>query len=160
MIIKKGRKSIWRLPKFLKKRTVYSKRLIVTDDLFLVDDSCDSGWNKLWGVFFGYIHWASFRFVFRITNDNLKIGYYVYRNWTSPQQDNSLKGELSVGKLKAGDYIDFHIDFRDKVYMSATTKHGTDKVHMDNKKGLGFLLMEARPNIKCKAVKNIKFNLN
>jgi len=160
MIIKKGRKGIWKFPKFLKARDTFTKYITITEDMFLVDDSCDSGWSKLTGIIFGWVHWNSYRLVFRVVNGELILGYYVYQKGVSPQKNKDFKGIYSFDNIKVDDVFRLKIKFTDVIAMELE-KYGGDShsVTFNREIGFGFPRVEARPNIKCKAVKDLHFKI-
>jgi len=161
--IKKGKKGINHFPHFLKPANKYETKVVVDTTWYSVDDSCRPGWNKLWGIALGHIHWNnSYRFVFRIQNNEVKIGYYAYVGGVSPQRDKSLKGYFDELKCNAGDILDMQIVFeRDGVHMNIKNITKAGKWHSKKlplPRGLIFPVTQCYPNIKCPAKTDIIFD--
>ena len=157
-VIKKGRTGILHLPRLLKKKFIYKQRIAISTNMTKVSDACDSGWNKLWGVSFGHHHWhSSYRFVFRVKDGKLVLGYYAYIDGVSPQDNQEQKGEFDID-IKPRDIVDMNIRI---------TEHGNvimfaDKIGLFQIGGVAildspskheyatWLITELYPNIKCK----------
>lgn len=163
--IKKGRKGILHLPKFLKKRNSYTKEIQITKSMFLVDDSCDSGWSKLWGIFFLHIHYNSFRIAFRIKKGKMRLAAYAYVKGQKPYKNPDLLKEFDLDGIviEPGDIIGIRIYFHEytefNVDVLATMEAVSCRKKLPLPKGWMWPVMEAYPHIKCKAKENIHFEI-
>ena len=96
--IKKGRKGILHFPYFVSRRAIYTQQITISRDMLLVDDSCNSGLSKIWGVALGHHHFNnSYRFAFRIMpKDTIEIYWYAYIGGVSPQKKQNLQRQVPV----------------------------------------------------------------
>ncbi len=160
LVIKKGKKGIFHLPRFMCNRSVYKASLQVSENMFLVDDSCQHGWSKLWGIAFGHIHWHnSYRFVFRNTNGKLEIGYYAYVGGVSPQKNKKLKGYFANVEIKPLDVLELEIVLTGTSVIFQLRINGRSAIPRTtpSPKGLKFPVTRCFPNIKCEAPVDIDF---
>jgi len=150
LIIKKGRISIFHFPVLLKFSTRYAAEIEITESMFYTDDSCRPGWSKLWGISLGHIHWNnSYRFVYRIVNGSLWIGYYAYIGGVSPQMNTGYKGVL-IKDVKVGDKLSFEVFFETSgVIMKLINSDSNFKVTLPSPTGFVFPITKCFPNIKC-----------
>jgi hypothetical protein len=161
--IKKGRKSILHLPKLLKEKVIYRQRIAISYSMTLVDDICDPGWSKLWGVSFGHIHLhSSYRFVFRNDHKGLILGYYAYVNGTSPQQNKKYKGEFqNLHRVNPGDVYRMEIIMLNSGVRFQLFNETQGLPYMSDilpkPKSFEWLRTECYPNLKCKQEKDVNF---
>lgn len=160
-IIKKGKLGICHFPKFLKKRKIYKTKIRIGKSIMTTDDSCDSGWSKLWGIALGHIHFNnSYRFVYRIVNKQLYLGYYAYIGGVSPQKNTKQKGKFDI-KIKVGDVLSLTINRYDNNYIlkitNETTAKGQEK-KLPPPKGWRFPITQCYPNMKCSITNDIYFD--
>lgn len=160
IIIKNNNRRPCRLIKFLKKKKYYEAIFIVTKDMLQVDDSCDPGWSKFWGVAFGLhqIH-SSYRVVFRIKDKKLKLGYYAYINGVSPQDEERYKGDFKLGDVSVGSKILMRIytgGFTTIIVKNLSNGEYRSK-DLPSPKRFLWLRTELLPHIKCKRKENTTF---
>ena len=161
--IKKGRKGINHFPHFLKYNDKYSTGVMIDSTWLYVDDSCRPGWSKLWGIAMGHIHWNnSYRFVFRIQEGEVKIGYYAYVGGVSPQKDKRLKGYFDGLKFDVGDQLELQISIEEDGVMMKIRNILKDDNWYGKKlplpEGVIFPVTRCYPNIKCPATMDIIFD--
>jgi len=158
IIIKKGAISYFHFPVLLKYQSMYSTEMLITDSMLYTDDSCRPGWSKLWGVSLGHIHWNnSYRFVYRIVNGKVWIGYYAYIGGVSPQINTDYKGTL-LKEVKVGDKLSFEIFFeKSGVIMKVINDDYNLKVTLPVPKGFVFPITKCFPNIKCPVDRDLVF---
>jgi len=161
--INKGRKNIFHLPKFTCKKETYEQYIKISETMLSVIDSNDPGWSKLWGISMGHIHWNnSFRFVFRVIDNEIKIGWYAYIGGVSPQI-SKIKGYFNL-KINIGDEILMKIlsdvDNNITMILCNKTTYLNSTIILDKPKGLKFPISYCFPNIKDKATETIYFDFH
>jgi len=155
-IIKKGKTAVFHFPVFLKYSSVYSTSLTVSESMFYTDDSCRPGWSKLWGISLGHIHWNnSYRFVYRIYEGEMLIGYYAYIGGVSPQVNYDFKRAL-LKDVKVGDKLTFEIKFEESGVIMRV--NGDREVVLPLPVGFTFPITKCFPNIKCPINRDIIFD--
>jgi len=161
-VIKKGKKSICHLPKFANFGDIYSQKIKIHKSMLSTDDSCDSGWSKLWGIALGHLHWHnSYRFVYRVIQDELVIGYYAYIGGVSPQKNKNQKGSFDI-RVDIGDELEMIVYFKKNKEVALTLHNiNTSQIEtivLEYPKGWKFPRTYCFPNIKCDATENIYYD--
>ena len=98
--------------RMLRMRVLWGRKITFR---FKIDQSCIynpnsviNGWSKVFGIAEPLGHINSCRLVFICDQDGLRIGMYVYKNWTSPQENTDLK--LDLGRIIAGKWYRCYIE--------------------------------------------------
>ncbi len=161
LVIKKGRTSVFHMLDFLKFKSSYDADIFVTESMFYTDDSCDSGWSKLWGISLGHIHWNnSYRIVYRIVKGQMWIGYYAYIGGVSPQVNKDFKGVLLKG-VEIGEKLFFSIKFNEEnVVICIISGYNKYEATLPLPTGFNFPITKCYPNIKCPASSDIIFDFS
>ncbi len=162
-IIKKGRKSLCFLKWFIfaKHKNTYTQKIKIHKSMLSTDDSCDSGWSKLWGIALGHLHWNnSYRFVYRVIQDELILGYYAYIGGISPQKNKNQKGSFDI-RVDIDDELEMIINIHEKAVILELRNLTSDKdtfAALSPPNGWKFPRTYCFPNIKCDATENIYYN--
>jgi len=167
LVIKKGKKNVWRFPRFLKNRKQYKWKLRVSNDMLSIDDKCDSGWNKVTGIGMLWHHINSYRLVNRIRDNKLYFGYYCYVDGVSPQDNSTFKSHISdnnsIVSASNNDIISFVVKFNKishyiyiKIHNLTTNKFVSTSLPMYE--WISYPKYELEPSLKCRSILDIEYD--
>ncbi len=152
--IHKGSIRVNEPPHILKNKDTYSWAYLVTEDIYKVNTS--SGYAKLCGICYDQPHDNSYRFVFKVSENVLQLGYYSYVGNVSPQEDSSLKGLFDV-EVKIGDMVYMTIALDEVVSYTIQVNDAVNTITQPLPTGFNFVVIECNPNINVKAQEELQF---